>query len=289
MADLPIVVRIALALDRVATRMARFVSLLVEEIAHAYVPPDRRGAVTEAIYARQPTYSPGGRAYEGGLFDWERRLLDSPRIPRSGRALVGGAGSGREVVALLDRGWSVVSFEPSQPLVERGQPPLAGRPATLVRASYQDLIQAARGVGSRLAPHLGSETFDLVVIGWASLPHVLDPDERRRVLEATLRIAPRAPVIVSFLALTAPEGTDDPAARARRIVRPLLRLTGGWSPRAAGDHFLSWGGFLHAMTESEMRALAQSAGYEVVECAIEGYGHALLVPPPREPAEGRNP
>lgn len=289
MTDLPIVVRIALALDRVTMRMARFVSLLVEEIAHAYVSPARRGAVTEAIYSRQPTYSPGGRAYEGGLFDWERRLLESPRIPRPGRALVGGAGSGREVVALLDRGWSVVAFEPSRSLVERGQPPLTGRPAILVRGAYDDLIRAARGDDTPLASALSGQPFDLVVLGWGSLPHVLDADERRRVLEATRRVAARAPVIVSFLALTAPESRHDASARARRLVRPLLRLTGGWSSRGEGDRFLSWGGFVHAMTASEMSELARSAGYEVAECAIEGYGHALLVPSSGEPDDRRKP
>lgn len=289
MADLPLVLRAMLALDRAVLRLSRLVSLVVEEAAHAYIPLKRRGAVTAAIYARQPTFSPGGVRYEGGLFDWERRLLGSPHVPRVGRALVGGAGSGREAVALLDDGWSVVAFDPSQALVDRGQQALAGRPAALIRASYDDLVSAVRGGATPLAPLLPGAPFDLVVLGWGSLPHVLDARERRAVLEATQLLAPHAPVIVSFLALTAPEATRGASARTRRIVRPLLRVAGGWSSRGEGDRFLSWGGFVHAMTEDEMRALAQSAGYEVAECSIEGYGHALLVPPIREPPEARKP
>src|SRR6266542_1612341 len=52
----------------------------------------------------------------GGLLPWERALLDRVIRP-GGRVLVIGSGTGREVIALAERGQEVIGIDPSGPAV----------------------------------------------------------------------------------------------------------------------------------------------------------------------------
>ena len=87
-----------------------------DELLLAWIPPAERVALTAALYAGQSTYLPGGPRFEGGLFAWEERALEA--FPRSGRVLLGAAGAGRELGALVARGFEVVAFDPCQPFVD---------------------------------------------------------------------------------------------------------------------------------------------------------------------------
>ena len=271
-------VRALLALDRGAQALARLVSVVRDEVLFAWVPPSRRAELTAALYAGQTTYAPGGGTFRAGLFDWERALIEMPPFPRTGRLLVGGAGGGREAVALRDRGYEVVAFEPVAALVRAGVPAVAERPgALLIRASYDDLVRAARGEPSPLAPALAAAGVDGVVLGWGSLGHVTEEEDRVALLRAVRAIAPAAPVILSFTDALAPDPRGSRTAALRRGLRRLFAALGAPARYRPGDRFTPWGGFSRDSDAAAIETLARSAAYDVVFIASNP-GRAMLTP-----------
>ena len=119
-------------------------------------------ALTLALYQKATTYSPGGSAFEQGLFPWEQRLLEHPAWPATGPVLVGAAGAGREALALVRRGHEVVAFEPCAPLAAQGRALAEVTPGlSFFKGSYADLsaISApptpAHGNGAALPAQAG--------------------------------------------------------------------------------------------------------------------------------------
>src|SRR5690606_9978650 len=100
--------------------------------------------LTSKIFDRQRTYVPGGNTFARGLFGWELELL-APPFPARGRILIGGAGGGREAIALIERGYQVVAFDQAAELVRAGAPTVKAAGGTLLHASYADVVRAASG------------------------------------------------------------------------------------------------------------------------------------------------
>src|SRR5262249_22445928 len=151
-------------------------------------------ALTAFVYADQRTYLPGGARFQGGLFGWERRALDAPVFPRSGRVLIGAAGAGRELCALVERGFSVVAFDPCAPFADAARKAAPRDGATVVQASYEDLVDAVEGRGGPLELLRAEPPFDAVVLGWGSFSHVMPASARLALLRALRVLAPRGPV-----------------------------------------------------------------------------------------------
>lgn len=78
----------------------------------------------------------------GGLFEWEAAALAAD-FPVTGRIVVTGAGAGREVPALLERGYDVVGYEPNPRLVQQ---------ASACSPSAGSATGFARWRGTRLPP-----------------------------------------------------------------------------------------------------------------------------------------
>ncbi len=280
---LPFWVRAVFALARVAQTLAAATAVLRDEMLLAWIPPARRDAITEALFARQRTYAPGGATYDGGLFDWEVELLALPHVPRTGRVLVGGAGGGREVAALRARGYQVVAFEPSAPLARAGADALTPDGTNFVRASYADLVRAANGDGGPLAAPLAAlrgpgrgEGVDFVLLGWTSVSYVMEEPDRVALLRALRTLAPAAPVCLSFNEPTA-LNTGGRMATARRALRRLFATLGAPGQPRDRDRFLAWAGFFRESDPAEITALAHGSGYSVAFIA-SGPGRAVLVP-----------
>lgn len=268
-------VRAVIAADRATMRLENLRDGLRDELLLAWVPAEERGALTAALYAEQSTYLPGGGRFQRGLFSWEKRLFDDPRFPRRGRVLVGAAGAGREVVALLDRGYEVTAFDPCAPFVEAASSVAAG--ATFLRASYDDLIDAAAGRGGPLAT-IARRDFDAVVLGWGSLSHVAPEAQRAALLRAVTTVAPRAVVVASF-ALEEEHAARTPGrGRVRTALRRVFEALGAPGTLERGDHFYSNGGFLTSLTADEITRSAWAAGLAVAELEESPYPHALLTP-----------
>lgn len=290
----PAWVRAFLAADRLASRATNVRESLRDELLLAWIPPARRAELTAALYADQSTYLPGGHRFQSGLFAWEQRVLDSPLFPKSGRVLLGAAGAGRELVALLERGFSVVAFDPCEPFVEAAlrvastlSDASAAARATVVHASYADLRRAADARDGPLAflAAPASPPIAAVILGWGSLSHVSPSSERLALLRAVRRLAPAAPVLASFA--LEPDSAAPPGSKGR--VRDLLRrlFTALRAPGLSepGDHFYPDGGFFSNLSSDEILSLAFRAGYEVALFEDGPYPHALLAPLKTAPSQ----
>jgi len=251
--------------------------ILRDELLFAYMHPKQRGALTTAAYAMNGDYVPGGEIFGAGLFPWEKALLQDPRIPSRGKVLVAAAGGGREVAALLARGYEVYAFEPVRPFLESAQRVVQGSGSRVVQASYEDLVEYAAGrAGGPLSDCTGP--FDLCLLGWGSLSHLTEPAVVVQVLRGLRRLAPRSPVITSFLLRgSEPAATNGRARRLRRAVRGALQSLGG-RPTPPGLRFLTSAGFLYSFSRDELFELCQRAGYSVDYFSDRDYPHALLLP-----------
>jgi hypothetical protein len=270
--------RALLAADRIAGRLASAREGLRDELLLAFIPPADRASLTAALYGRQDTYLPGGHRFESGLFGWEKRALDAPSFPRAGHVLVGAAGAGRELVALLDRGFSVTAFDPCAPFVEATRSLVHGRAATVLEGSYDDLVTAANGRGGPLASLASGPSFDAVVLGWGSLSHVLPGSARLDLLRAVRCLAPRAVVLASFMLRHDTSALPESKGRLRDALRRAFSALGAPGPSEPGDTFFLDGGFFSHLSPDEIPRAAFESGYEVALFEDGPYPHAILVP-----------
>lgn len=203
----------------------------------------------------------------GGLFDWERDWFreDLPEAPA--RLLVGGAGSGREVLPLRERGYDIVAFDPAGSHVELCPGGLVGSFADLVnrddthKRGFLDFIESR-------AP------YDGVILGWGSFTHVHPATLRLQVLTGVGRLT-SGPVLLSFWT-RAPLETQLSSARSfGERVGNLLGIQSGYDQRS--DRVVSHAGFVHLFDKSELADLADRAGFVVSRWALDtGYPHITL-------------
>jgi hypothetical protein len=213
----------------------------------------------------------------GGLFAWERDWF-ARRLPRPpARILVGGAGDGREAAPLAAQGYELDAFEPA------ARPAAAcaarlGRSGRVVTCRYQDLSAAVLDGAGGPATSFVSRRYAAVLLGWGSLTHVLDAEERRRLLAACARLCPEGPVLASFWLRASDEvATPGRAERAGRALgRALGRLRG--AEPLQGCRFGWWYGFGYAFGRAEIEALAAGAGRRVLWEEASGYPHVTLLP-----------
>jgi hypothetical protein len=271
----PLWVRALLAVDRAGIRAASIREGLRDELLLAWIPPSDRASLTAALYARQSTYLPGGYRFRSGLFAWERRALDSAFFPRSGRVLLGACGAGRELVELVLRGFDVVAFDPCAEFADAARR-VAPR-ATVLQASYADLIAASSGRGGPLASAVAAP-FDATWLGWGSLSHVTPSSDRLALLRALRAVAPRAPVLTSFALEPDTDAPPGSKGRVRDALRRVFSSLGAPGISEAGDHFYPDAGFLANLASDELMKLAFEAGYEVALFEEAPYPHAILAP-----------
>jgi hypothetical protein len=272
--DLPLLLRLLLALHRGTLALERAARELLQAAAWALVPAGRRDAVTQGGYARLPTYLPGGATFERGLFAYEALALTHPAWPRAGKVLVGGAGGGREVKALLARGHAVRAFEPVEPLAAACAGVCrAGDGACLVGA-YADLAAAARGEGGPLAPLVAEAPYDAVWLGWGSLAHVTEPERVEAIFAAARRLAPAGPLFTNFY----PRAVEGRGVRLAARLDRLLRLLGAPGRRPEGGVFHPQGAFVVTHTRDALAAVAARHGYAVAAGDREAPGWLLFVP-----------
>ena len=274
---LPPLVRTSLAAARVLNATARLHLLFWDELLWAWFGPRQREAINQIIWGRANSYLPGGASFEKGLFEWERRAITEAPFPQAGRILLGGAGGGRELVQLCRRGFDVVAFEPYEQLCEGARQAVASFPnSVVVRASYRDLVTAAQEHTGPLASHVPNAVFDAVLFGWASFNHVFTGLDRRELLCAARRIAPKAPLLLSFLMVRDVEnGRLD---RLRPCIRRICELLGSPSARCPGDVFWPHAGFTHLVSQGDLEAAAGDSGYRILYFRTSDCPHAMLMP-----------
>jgi len=283
----PLWVKALLAIDRVTIRLDSLRDGVRDELLLAWIRQEDRAGLTAAVYAEQQTYLPGGHRFQSGLFPWERRAFDLPIFPRGGRVLIGAAGAGRELVALEERGFSVVAFDPCAPFADAARGVADPARSTVIHADYADLVAAAEGRGGPLAEAVAGPPFDAVVLGWGSLSHVLPSSARASLLRAVHTLAPNALVLTSFAIEVDSSAPPNSKGRVRDALRRVFGALHAPGISEAGDHFFLNGGFFAYLGHDEIVRLAWAAGYEVAHYEDSSYPHAILVP--LSTAEGKRP
>jgi ABC-type multidrug transport system ATPase subunit len=198
-----------------------------------------------------------------GLQSWEEAAVDA-HFPAGGRVVVTGAGGGREVIALLDRGFDAVGYEPNAALVSAGSALLErrGHPGRL-RACERDAFPA------------DAEPCDAVVVGWGS--YMLIPGRMRRIafLQAARRVLPDgAPLLCSFFVRPGGGRYFKTVSGTANVVRRLRRGEPAELGDAVGHNFV------HVFTREEIASELAAAGFRMLSFAAEPYGHAVAVAGP---------
>ncbi len=249
-----------------------------DELLFAFLAPRQRNFLTFEAYGRSRRYVPGGEYFLEGLWAWEAAVLEDSRVPRSGRVLLAAAGGGRELRALLERGYEVFAFEPVAPLFESARTIAQGKNARVVQASYDDLAARAEGRSGPLDGLNGH--FDLCILGWGSLSHLTDLNAVLETLGALRALAPAAPVLVSFSLRTKgkPEVKGGALKLRHGLRRALARVGGRAIP--PGLKFATPHGFFYEYSAGEFSELCQKAGYDFERFCELPQPHALLMPRP---------
>lgn len=198
-----------------------------------------------------------------GLRDWESAVVDA-HFPPGARVLVTGAGGGREVIALLEKGYDAIGYEPNPKLVAAG--------CTLMETlGHVDRLR----VSERDAFPAGVGACDAVMVGWGS--YMLMPGRARRIafLRAARRALPDgAPLLCSFWVRDSGERYYAIVVRTANVVRALRR----YERADLGDSVRK--SYTHCFTRAEIAGELAAGGFRMISYAAEPYGHAVAVAAP---------
>jgi len=261
---------------------------LLAEVAVALAPPGLERVAGEDHYRAASIYARPDRQH-AGLFPFEHRALAAffPKPPA--RLFLPGAGGGRELLALLDRGYAVDALEPAPALADAARRALAARgerrgqgPGASVRcAPLEDWAEAPGG------------PYDAIFTGWGVWTHLVRRDTRLRVLRAFRQACPRGPVLLSFWrrervfdaeerwdAPDPPEERSPLEARAQAVTRGLLRARLLRLPPVEPGTVWRAGLYVHCASEAELREEGAACGYRLAHYERDGsrYPNAVLVP-----------
>lgn len=195
----------------------------------------------------------GPRQFSEPMFDWEREWAEKYLPAPPGRVLVGGAGYGRECVWLHERGYSVDAYEPRAHAAKQCHDVVASRGGVCVVAAHQDLADAVLDRSENACAAFSRRTYAAVLLGWGSLSHVLDPEQRARIVEASARIA-EGPVLASVRLSDRRVGL----ARASRFGQAIGRRFGGRVVRTA-TQYQPEVGLAATLLPSELEVVARQA------------------------------
>jgi SAM-dependent methyltransferase len=185
-----------------------------------------------------------------GLMDWERDLVDRFMAPGAA-VLVIGAGSGRDVTPLIERGCRVTAVEPAATSLAVLRRTLATRKlqATLVEGFFEDV--AIDG------------PFDAIVFSFYSYSYI--PESRRRVAalrKAATLLRDGGHILVSYAPLPGPRPILIRIGRAAgALCRTDWRLEAG---DLVSVHSGGFRGFAHAFQRGELDREAAAANLRVV-------------------------
>lgn len=167
-------------------------------------------------YAKSRQFNDGA-FNDSGLFDWERQVIDQ-LFPTSGRVLITSAGGGREVSAMVTRGFQVVATECVPELHSR---------------MLRTFADSVRPVEIILAPPtmIPDGPFDAAIIGWGAYSHLQGRQVREVFLnDISVRLRPGGVLLLSYLGQSASrrgEGLMLAIANALRRLRKRRRVESG--------------------------------------------------------------
>lgn len=241
-------------------RRSESVQRLFGGICSEALTVEEKSRLTVRIYDSHPAYFDVGNSLHAWEEPWFGRRL--PAAPA--HVLVGACGTGREAVALAERGYRIAALEPAPEFVAESQRRLGTRGA-VTRMSYEELSALVLD-GQRERYDVAAGQYDAVILGSGSLTHVLDPHEQERLLRALSHLCPHGPILASFFC-DPEESPPRPGAAARagrRIGRLLARLRRSAPAHSDRLSYRAHSGFAYTFTPREIEALAQTIGRRLV-------------------------
>jgi SAM-dependent methyltransferase len=205
-----------------------------------------------------------------GLFGWEERFY-GPFLAAGARVLVVGCGVGRDLVALLERGYRAEGLEPVAVCAAMARERVAGR-------GLASEIQTGDVVTAELAG-----AYDVVIFSWFCYSYI--PLRARRIAvlrKVTTHLAGGGRILISYLLASPP-----PRRLPWRLARLASQLSGAdWRPEH-GDMFLARPDtrtihYEHHFQPAEIEAEARAAGLDVAFHDNTADGNLALVAPGAE-------
>ena len=255
------------ALQRRRDRLRTLASHLLPQALNAQEASD----LTLRLYDA----APGMYATKTGLMDWERTWYERDLPPAPAHILLGAAGSGRELAALLAGGYTVDAFEPVVAMASACR--AVAEDVEVLTCDYEEFCAAVLDGASGPAAVFAGRTYDAVILGWGSLTNVLRDEDRGRLFEAAAHVAQEGPILASFF-LRSAATADRPPTRAARAGAWLGRPLGRWRGIVPLNEpcGLFWHlGLTHLFAPEEIAALAAAIG-RTATCHTDGYGHATF-------------
>ncbi|MEN8163607.1 MAG: hypothetical protein ABFS37_05715 [Acidobacteriota bacterium] len=215
--------------------------------------------IDQLSYGASTSY-PGADHNLSGLFGWETHAIDH-YFQGCRRLVLLGAGAGREVAPLLDRGFDVDAFECHEGLREAGNALLAEHdPPGSIQAMERDRC-----------PKL-DDRYDGVIVGWGMLTLVQGRPTRLHLLRDLRSAVPSgAPMLLSFFILGGPQRSYRIAARFGNAIRRLL----GREQLEFGDDLSP--GYAHFFTRKGLEEELQEAGWRLEFFDRRTYPHAVAI------------
>jgi hypothetical protein len=199
-----------------------------------------------------------------GLQPWEATAIED-HFPTGSRVLVTGAGGGREVLALLERGFDAVGYEPHPKLVAAGSELLErrGYPARLL-VSDRDKFPVV------------TDVFDAVLVGWGSYTLIAGRVRRIEFLRAARACLPDdAPIMLSFFERTS--GGSPRLATMSKVANAVRRMR-GLEPVELGDALSP--NLVHHFSRDEIASELDAAGFRIKLYESDPYPHAIATARP---------
>lgn len=260
----PLVVK-AITLSRVVDRAYRLFAYVRASVILRMVSTAVQDAYSEASHGNHGPFRPDHPSFRSVLFHWEQRALAEFFPDPPGRVLVGGAGGGREALALASLGYGVVAFDPCRQLVEllsNYAPPSV----EVYLGAYQDLPVLLNFRSGR-REQLDEETkYDAAIMGWTSFSHLRSREQRLEVLRYFSEMT-EGPVLLSF---------ETDAAGGRNASSGTW-----WIPLRnkvfSGDRFFMNGGFVHCFQEEGIRELLNEAELEILALCMDDSSYPYAV------------
>jgi hypothetical protein len=211
-----------------------------------------------------------------GLYPFEFRMLREyfPRAPS--QLFVPGAGSGRELRALRNLGYTVDALEPVDNLRALAQP-LSKTPIS---------AESLQSWATHPTGH-----YDGIFTGWGLWAHLIHQADRLAVLRAFRKVCPKGPVLLSYFRRTGaynvlepPDVVEplhpEPKTRLQRLTRQTIRQQ--WLHLPPLERGTGWAGgfYFHTTHPEELREEAEQTGWNLAyaEEDLRKYAHAVLTP-----------
>lgn len=195
-----------------------------------------------------------------GLWDWETKII-SQYFASSKSILLAGAGGGREIYALSQKGYQVDGFE-----------------CNALFVNYANRFLKQEGIDSQvvLAPRDTCPSFERLynggIIGWGAYTNIQGKQHRIKFLQQIRsHLEPGSPILLSFF----PRQKDSNSFKLIAFIGNLIVKIRQNKPIELGDSLLPHRIFVHYFIEPEIKYELEQANFKLVLYQDEEYGYAI--------------